>query len=192
MNNVKILAFSGSSRDGSFNKKLVNVAAAGAREAGADVTVVDLKEFDLPLYTQNREAADGMHPKAREFKKLLTEHDGFLISSPENNSSYSVELKNAIDWASRKESDDERPLAAFAGKYATLMAASPGGLGGLRGLVHLRGLLQNMQVTVLPGQFALSSAHQAFDDSEKLKDEGTEAKVKSLGRDLAELLKKLR
>jgi hypothetical protein len=74
----------------------------------------------------------------------MVEHDGFLISSPEYNSSISAVLKNAIDWVSRPV-PGEPPLVAFRGKVARLMSASPGGLGGLRGLVHLRSILGNIE-----------------------------------------------
>ena len=132
----KILAFAGSARKESFNKKLVNIAAIGARNDGADVTVVDLADYSMPIFNQDMENTDGMPEKASEFKKLLIEHDGFLIASPEYNSAFSALLKNTIDWASRKETEDEIPLEAYKGKVAVIMAASPGGLGGLRGLVH--------------------------------------------------------
>ncbi len=152
---IKILAFSGSSRKESYNQKLVKLAAQGAESAGAAVTVVNLADYPMPLYNQDVEAADGLPDKAREFKQLLIDHHGFLMASPEHNSSYSSLLKNAIDWASRSESKDEPPLIAFQGKLAVIMAMSPRALGGLRGLVPLRMLLSNIGVTVLPEQQAI-------------------------------------
>ena len=93
---VKILAFASSARRESFNKKLVRVAAQAAREAGAEVTLLDLAELPLPLFDQDLEAAEGLPENARQLKALMAEHDGFLISSPEYNSSITPLLKNAI------------------------------------------------------------------------------------------------
>jgi chromate reductase, NAD(P)H dehydrogenase (quinone) len=188
MNKPKILAFAGSTRTGSFNKKLLHVAAEAARGAGAEVTVVDLRDLALPLFDQDLEDANGLPEAAKRFKTLLREHDGLLIASPEYNSSITAVLKNAIDWASRAESDDEPPLVAFRGKAAVVMSASPGGLGGLRGLVHLRAILGNIGVIVLPDQVAVSAAHEAFDGAGQLKDANRRKQVESLGRTLAEFL----
>ena len=188
MNNPKILAFAGSTRTGSFNKKLLKVAAEAARVAGAEVTVVDLRDLALPLFDQDFEDANGLPDGAKRFKTLLRDHDGFLISSPEHNSSITAVLKNAIDWASRAETDDEPPLVAFRGKVATLMSASPGGLGGLRGLVHLRAILGNIGVIVLPDQVAVSAAHEAFDEAGQIKDARKRKQIENLGRTLAEFL----
>ena len=188
MSKPKILAFAGSTRTGSFNKKLVQVAAAAAREAGAEVTVVDLRDLALPLFDGDLEDAGGLPEGAKRFKTLLREHDGLLIASPEYNSSITGVLKNAIDWASRAESDDEPALVAFRGKAAALMSASPGGLGGLRGLVHLRAILGNIGVIVLPDQVAVSAAHEAFDDAGQLKDARRRKQVEDVARSLAEFL----
>ena len=187
---VKILAFAGSARRESFNKRLVRVAAEGARKAGAEVTVLDLADLPLPIFDQDLEAAEGLPDNARKLKGLMIEHDGFLISSPEYNSSISPLLKNAIDWASRKE-EGEQPLAAFRGKAAALMSASPGGLGGLRGLVHVRAILGNMGVLVLARQKAIGGALEAFADDGALADPKLQADVEALGAHLAETLGKL-
>ncbi len=186
----KILAFAGSTREGSLNKRLVRVAAAGAREAGAEVTVVDLADYPMPLYDGDLEKRDGLPDNARRFKRLMIEHDGFLISAPEYNSSITGVLKNTIDWASRREPDEPR-LAAFAGKAAALMSASPGGMGGIRGLVHVRAILSNLGVLVIPQQRAVPRAHEAFADGGSLSDETLQIDVTALGTRLAELLAKL-
>ncbi len=187
---VKILAFAGSTRRESFNKRLVRIAAAGARDAGAAVTILDLAELPLPLFDQDLETAQGLPDNARRLKALMVEHDGFLISSPEYNSSVSGVLKNAIDWASRRE-EGEKPLVAFAGKVVALMSASPGALGGLRGLVHVRAILGNLGMLVLPQQKAVGGAHQAFTDDGMLADPRMQADVTALGSRLAETLTKL-
>ena len=137
---VKLLALNGSLRTDSWNYKLVQNAGRGAEQSGASVTYLHLKNLPMPVFSEDLEKAEGMDSNARAFKELLIQHDGFLIASPEYNSSISAALKNAIDWASRGE-EGESPLLAFKGKTATIMAASPGALGGLRGLVHLRAIL---------------------------------------------------
>lgn len=188
---AKILAFSGSGRKDSWNQKLAVAAAGFAKSAGAEVTVVNLKDFGMPLYDGDWEAENGLPEGAQHFKQLLIEHDGLLISSPEYNSSLTPLLKNSIDWASRP-SEGEAPLAAFNGKVAGLMATSPGALGGLRGLVHLRAILQNINVMVLPKQVAVGKAHEAFNENGELTQEYHLSSVEAIGKSVAELADKLR
>ena len=166
---VRILAFAGSARDGSWNKRLAALAAERARNAGADVTLADLREYEMPLYDGDLEASAGLPEGALRWKALLAEHQAFLIACPEYNSSITPLLKNAIDWASRPV-EGEAPLAVFRGKVAALLSASPGNLGGLRGLVHVRSILGNIGVHVVPGQLALPAAHRAFDEDGTLAD----------------------
>ena len=177
----RILAFSGSSRVDSFNTRLVAIAAAGAGDAGAEVTRINLGDFPMPLMNEDLEASEGMPAAAREFKQLMIGHDGFLIASPEYNSAFSPLLKNALDWASRSEAKDEPPLQGFRGKVATLMAASPGALGGLRGLVFLRMMLGNLGVIVLPDQLAVREAWKAFNEDGSLVDDNQQQAVRDLG-----------
>ncbi len=185
----KILVFGGSLRRDSVNQKLAAVAAAGARAAGAEVTLIALRDFPMPIYDGDIEAASGLPEQARRLKALFREHHGFIISSPEYNSSITAALKNAIDWVSRAESKDD--VSVFAGKTAILCAASPGALGGLRGLVHLRAILGNIGVTVLPDQVAVGQAYQAFAPDGALVDAKQDQRVRHLGATLARHLAKL-
>ncbi len=185
---VKILTFAGSSRKDSWNKKIGHIAADGAREKGAEVTWIDLKDYPMPIMDQDLEAASGLPENAKKLKKLFIQHDGLLLACPEYNSSITPLLKNTLDWISRAESKEEAPLAAYNGKVAALLAASPGALGGLRGLVTVRSILGNIGVIVLPGQMAVSKVHEALDPSGKLKDAKQEASVKKIGADLADFL----
>lgn len=186
----KILAFAGSTRIDSYNKKLVKIAAAGAKAAGAEVTYIDLRDLPLPLYDEDLEAQEGLPANARTFKDLMISHQGLLIASPEYNSSLTAVLKNAIDWASRP-APNEAPLAAFAGKVASIMSASPGALGGLRGLVHLRSILGNIKVLVLPDQVAVPKAYEAFNADGTLKDPKQQESIERLGDGLTKILLKL-
>jgi NAD(P)H-dependent FMN reductase len=189
---AKILALAGSLRAGSFNKKLARVAADHARAAGGEVTLVDLREFALPVYDGDDEERDGLPEGAKRLKKLMLEHHGLILASPEYNSSISGALKNAIDWASRQETDDEPALAAFHEKVAALYAASPGALGGMRGLVTVRSILGNIGVHVLPDQVTVAKAHEAFDDAGALKDKKLDERVKKLSAKLVQTAAKLR
>lgn len=188
---VKILAFAGSTREASWNKKLVQVAASGAREVGAEVTVIDLRDFPLPLYDGDLEAADGLPENARKLKALFMAHQGLLIASPEYNGGMSAVLKNAIDWVSRSEGD-EGGLAAYRDKVAGLVSTSPGGMGGLRGLVHIRQILTNIGVLVIPQQHALGGAGKAFGDDGMLTDSKTQATVTGIGARVARTIQALR
>lgn len=186
----KILAFAGSTRVDSHNKKLVQIAAKGAKEAGADVTYIDLRDLPMPLFDEDLEKAEGMPENARKFKDLMVQNDGLLIACPEYNSSITPVLKNAIDWVSRP-APNEPPLVAFAGKVASIMAASPGALGGLRGLVTVRSILGNIKVIVLPDQVAVPKAYEAFNPDGSLKDPKQQESIEKLGANVANVLAKL-
>ena len=186
----RILVFGGSLRRDSFNQKLATIAAEGAREAGADVTVIAMRDYPLPVFDEDLETAVGKPDPAVKLKALFREHHGLIIASPEYNSSVTAALKNAIDWVSRGDSEEEAPLSALTGKTAVLCSASPGALGGLRGLVHLRAILGNIGVTMLPDQVAVGGAYQAFRDDGSLADEKQAARVRNLGSLLAKHLAK--
>lgn len=188
----RIVAFAGSTRESSYNKRLVKIAANSARESGADVKLIDLRDLPMPLFDEDLEAKEGKNEFAREFKQLLIDSDGILISSPEYNGSISAVLKNAIDWATRAD-EGEAPgsLPAFRGKVVSLMSASPGGLGGLRGLVHLRAILGGLGCIMLPAQLAVSAAHDAFDESGNLKNEKQQQQILNQGQELSKFIAQL-
>jgi NAD(P)H-dependent FMN reductase len=190
-NPPRILAFAGSTREGSWNKKLLRVAVEAARGAGAEVTHLDLRDFPMPLYDGDLEAREGIPPVAAEFRRTMIDHEGLLLCCPEYNSSVTGVWKNAIDWASRP-SPGLPELAAFDGKVAGLLSASPGALGGLRGLVHARQILSNVRVLVIPEQFALSKAADAFDERGNLKDAKAQASTERVAKRLWAVLSKLR
>lgn len=186
----KILAFAGSLRADSFNKKLIRIGVEGAKAAGADVTLIDLREFPMPIYDGDIEAA-GFPENALKVKKLFLDHQGLLISAPEYNRSLSGVLKNTIDWVSRS-APGEKPLAAYAEKIAGLLSASPGPVGGMRGLMHLREILTHIKVLVIPDQVSVSKANEAFNPDGSLKDAKQAAAAHAVGRVLAETIAKLR
>ncbi len=187
----KILAFAGSLRKDSYNKKLIKIAVKGAQEAGGDVNLIDLFDYQLPIYNEDIETASGLPEKAKELKKIMIESDGFLLSCPEYNSSITAVLKNTIDWASRPASPNEENLICFKKKVVTLMSASPSGWGGLRGLVTVRSIFGNINCIVLPNQKCISRAFEAFNPDGSLRDPKAQEEVIQLGRDHVNFLKKI-
>lgn len=182
----KILAFAGSLRTGSLNKRLIRVAAEAARAAGAEVTLIELRDYPLPPYDGDIEA-NGLPAAAVALKDLFKAHAGLLISAPEYNGGISGTLKNTIDWISRR-GDDERSLAAFSGKFAGLMAASPGRLGAIRGLGQLRHVLTTVGVLVVPQQLGINAAATAFDEEGRLKDPAQQAAIEAIAARLVDLI----
>ncbi len=168
---AKLIFFSGSCRKDSANKKLAKAASAMAEDMGAMATYIDLADYEMPLFNEDLESEHGLPDAAKALKKLFADHDGFLIASPEYNSSFSPLLKNTLDWMTRPGSKDEPIMMAFKGKVAALTAASPGGLGGLRGLIPLRMWLSNIHIHVIPQQFALGGSMKAFDENGALTDD---------------------
>jgi len=188
---AKILAFSGSTRRDSFNQRLLDIAAAGARMSGAEVTEINLSDFEMPIYNQDYEFSEGMPDAVAELKQLISEHQGLLIASPEYNGFPSALLKNTLDWVSRPQASHEPPLFAYRGKVAAVLSASPGNGGGTRGLVSLRALLQNLGVMVLPNQVTLSKAAGAFREDGRLLNHDMQQVTEGLGSELADLLEKM-
>src|ERR1700677_1052133 len=191
MSTIKLLAFAGSTRTDSYNKKLVRIAAEGAQAAGAEVTLIDLRDFPMPLYDGDLEAASGLPENAKKLKQLMIASQGFLISSPEYNSSITPVLKNSIDWASRVETETEPPLVCYRRKTVCLMSASLGAFGGMRGLVHVRAILGNIGACVMPEQIILPKAYEAFDEKGALKDPVTQKSILDLGKNMFEFTRRL-
>ena len=189
---VKILVLAGSARKASYNKQLAHAAAEALRDAGAEVTEIDLAEYPAPLYDGDLEDSAGKPESIVKLKQLFAEHDGVCYASPEYNSSISPLLKNMIDWVSRADAVDTKgKMVAFHGKTAMLTAASPGALGGLRGLVHLRSILGNIGVWVMPDQVAVGKAHEAFDDTGALVDVSAKKRLKAAAEQFVAVTEKL-
>ena len=164
---MKFLVFAGSTRTQSFNRRLAAVAAHMARDAGAEVTLLELADFDIPLYNADLETA-GTPADVIRLKGVLDAHPAWVICSPEYNGSYTALLKNTIDWASspvKGNPDWEDGGKSFRGKVVGMLSASPGALGGLRSQSHLAPLLINAECWLAPKAFALGAAGSAFDDS---------------------------
>ena len=184
---LRILAFSGSLREKSFNKKLLQIAVEAARSAGAEVEVLDLRDFEAPIYDGDREEREGIPPKILEFTELVHAADGLLISCPEHNGAVTAALKNTLDWASRDRKGPEEKFC-FDGKLVGLLGATPGRLGAARGLANLEVILKNIGATVIETQMGLAKAHDAFDENGHLRDSEQDQQTQQLGIDLVRAL----
>lgn len=189
MSTPRILVFGGSLRAESYNQKLAAIAADAARDAGAEVTLISLRDYRLPIFDEDLEAAEGKSDAAKKLKELFSNSDGFIIASPEYNSGITPVLKNTIDWVSRADSKDEPPLSAYKGKTAAILSASPGGYGGARSLAQLRPLLENIHVSVVEGEVTVPKAYEAFTEDGKLIDAAKLAEVKILVETLVQQLR---
>ncbi len=182
----KLLGFAGSTRTASFNKLLVRHAANVARSSGANVTLIDLRDFSMPIYDGDLEEESGIPQNALKLRELMKSHHGVILSCPEYNSAISAVLKNSIDWVSRPV-PNEPSLAAFTGKTAAILAASPGALGGLRTLVSVRTILVNLGMIVIPKQYALARAFKSFDENGELQNEIAIARVSSVVQQMLQI-----
>ena len=186
----KILVFAGSAREASLNKKLARVAARSIADGGGEATLIDLRDFPMPIYDGDLEAREGMPPAALRLRELFVSHPAFLMVSPENNGSVSSLLKNAIDWLSR-DTGGRSGLEPYQGKVVALMSASPGAFGGVMGLTHLRQTLSKLLTHVIPDQFPLPGADKAFGEDGSLTQPWQQRAVETVVRRLIETTRRL-
>jgi len=177
---TRLLIFAGSARRDSVNRRLAAAAASKAIALGAEVELLDLAEYPMPLYDGDLESEQGIPATVSAVRSKLLAADGVLIACPEYNGSITPLLKNLIDWTSRPEPGVADGLVAYRGKVAALVAASPGALGGIRGLVHVRAILSGIGVHVVPGDLAVGGAYGAFDEAGALTDKGIDGRLGTL------------
>lgn len=187
---VKVLCFAGANRAASYNRQLARAAHAALVASGAEATLLELRDYPLPIYDGDLEAAQGVPENALRLKTLFKAHQALMIAAPEYNSSITPLLKNTLDWISR-EHQGESGRVPYAGKVAALLAASTGSLGGLRGLFHVRQILTTLGVLVLPDQLALSKAHEAFDTAGRLQDARQQTTLENIAQKLVGVTAKL-
>jgi chromate reductase, NAD(P)H dehydrogenase (quinone) len=189
---MRLLFFAGSTRDGSYNKKLAWLAHRIAEANGIEGVLVDLKDYPMPLYDADLEKAEGPPQGAREFKALLGEYEGVFIASPEYNASITPLLKNTIDWVSRVRAKGETGLEVFQSRVFAIGGASPGYYGGMRSLLMLRQILAvGTGALVIPQQIALPRAAAAFEEDGSLKDEAQQKLCTDVVEALAIVARKL-
>jgi chromate reductase len=152
---LNILAFAGSLRSESFNRKALQIAKQIASELNANVIELDLKTLNLPMLDEDLRA-NGFPESVKKLKDAIASADVLLIATPEYNHSIPGVLKNAIDWASDKTNP-------FDGKVAAIFGASNGLFGTLRAQLHLRQVLAALNVELVPQpQVFIRSAQSAF------------------------------
>ena len=184
----KILVFAGSIRSGSYNARLAARAAQELALAEGDVSLISLVDFPMPLYDGNLEAASGPPENAHKLKRLMCQHHGIFIASPEYNASIAPLLKNTLDWVSRVRDPKEPPLAAYKNRVFALGAASNGTYGGMRSLMTLRQVLElGCGALVIPEQVAVREAASAFDEGDRLRDERMAGALKTVVNRLVDM-----
>lgn len=186
---MKLLLISGSARKESLNAKLAAAAAKLASAQGVETDLVAAADLRLPLYDGDLEESEGLPAAVVALKARFLAADAVLFACPEYNSSITPLLKNLIDWVSRAGSDSEAPLAAYKGKVAGLVSASPGALGGMRGLVTVRSILGNIGVLVVPTQFALGKAHEGFDTEGNLSNDSAKKSLAAVVNEVIRVTK---
>ena len=189
---MRLLFFAGSTREGSYNKRLAWLAHRIAEANGIEGVLVDLKDYPMPLYDADLEKAEGPPQGARAFKALLGEYEGVFIASPEYNASVTPLLKNTIDWVTRVHAKGETGLEVFQSRVFAIGGASPGYYGGMRSLLMLRQILSvGTGALVIPQQIALPRAAAAFEEDGSLKDEAQQKLCTNVVEALAIAARKL-
>lgn len=182
----KILVFAGSIRTGAYSGKTADAAMKELALQGADITRISLADYPLPIMDEDLEAEKGVPENALKLGRLIAAHDGFLIASPEYNSSMPPLLKNTLDWVSRVRRDNGRPFKPYAGKVAALCSSSDGNVAGIRGLYHLRAVLMACRVEVITPQCSVARAQDAFDADGQFKEERLRHIMENVCRTLIE------
>ena len=142
---MKTLIFSGSLRQNAFTKQIAKLA----HEVTPNSTYLELNDYPMPLL--NQDEADAPFPEAvQAFRQQLKEHDQWVIVTAEHNGSIPASLKNALDWASRKENESEGMTALYQMRPILIISASPGPFGGIRAANHLRQIVMGMGAAVFP------------------------------------------
>ena len=179
---MKVLVFAGSTRIASHNRKLAKEVAAMARAKGAEVTHLELGDYDVPMYNADLEA-EGTPADVMKLKRIFHDHPAWIICTPEYNASYPALVKNTLDWLSSPVKGDlvwNDDFRFSRGKVVGVLSASPGALGGLRSQSHLIPLLLNLHCWVAPQTFALGRAGSAFDEQGHLLEEAAKQRAQSV------------
>ncbi len=183
---TKLLFFAGSAREGSHNKRLAKLGADIAEANGIPSTFADLGDYPMPVYDADLQTRDGIPENAKKLEALMKVHSGIFIAAPEYNASITPLLKHSLDWVSRIRNEGEEYQIAFKGRLFALGSSSPGGMGGLRGLNTVRTVLElGLFALVLPDQFAVPRAAEAYDEHGHLKNKEQQGVFKALIQKLA-------
>ena len=195
MDGARLLVIAGSSRSGSLNLRLASFSAQRAGFLGMMVTQLDLRGLQLPVYDGDVEIEAGVPQGAHQLRDAIQAADALLVVTPEYNGFPTPLLLNAFDWLSRLGATEAHAagLGVTANKVAGLLSASPGPAGALRSMNFLRQYLQMaFGMIVVPQQFALGRAHEAFDANGGLKDTRAQQSVDGVLQALSRLAGALR
>lgn len=194
MSAPRILIFAGSARREALSKRLLSACFRPLECAGAQLNVVDLADYPAPLYNGDLEAESGIPASMVNMQQHLAASDGLLVVSPEYNGSIPPLLKNTLDWCSRPNpADPERSGGGiFAGRPAAVLASSPGPMGGMRVLFHLRDILGYLGMYVIPQQLGVGQAGSAIGDDLRLIDPRQQAMLEAIASALTTAACKLR
>ena len=157
--NLPLLFLAGSAREASVNKKLAKLGSEIAKANGVAATFADLGDYPMPIYDGDTEATEGVPNNAEKLCALFSLHSGIFIAAPEYNAGITPLLKNTLDWMSRVKVNGQVPQQVFKTRAFMLASASPGGFGGMRGLMMLRQTLTlGLGALVLPEQLVIPAA----------------------------------
>lgn len=165
---------SGSTRTASTNRKLVAAMAHVFTAADAKTQIIDLSNFDMPIYNGDYEADIGVPEAAKKLITDLSACDGVFIATPEYNGSLPALLKNSIDWTTRVG------MEQFSGPVYGIGSATPGALSGIMALRQLHFILNRLGAQVVPTQLGVGRSGAAFDDMGHLADAGTLSRAEKL------------
>ena len=171
---IIVVAICGSLRRGSYTRMAVSIALQGAREAGAQTRLIDLRDYQLVFCGK---ADDGAYPE--DVGRLLREVGqarGIILGTPEYHGGFSGVLKNALDLMG---------FAEIEGKMIGLVGVSGGAAGAINALNGLRTIGRALHAWVIPDQVSIPEAHKAFSETGNLNDRELETRLKSLGRKVA-------
>ncbi|MGB7286634.1 MAG: NAD(P)H-dependent oxidoreductase [Salaquimonas sp.] len=182
----EILILAGSIRSGSFSQQVADAYASELVMHECDITRITLADYPLPIMDEDLEKEKGVPENAKKLARLFHKHNGVVIVSPEYNGSLPPLLKNAIDWISRVSNDGEKQLKPFKGKWAAIATSSPGVMGGISCIKHLREILTRIGMEVISDQLAVGNAMKAFDNKGHFSDERVRSMHKNACTSLVE------
>lgn len=194
MNRPRIVVMAGSRRREALSRRVAAACVRALEAAGAEVERVELDDYPAPLYDGDLEADSGLPEAIVRLQRVLHASDGVLVVNPEYNGSLTPLLKNTLDWCSRPNpADPERSGGkVYAGRAAAAVGSSPGALGGMRVLFHVRAVLGYLGMQVIPQQLAVGKAGEAVGDDDRLRDAAQQEMLDKLAAALVDTARRLR
>ncbi|MGD1888302.1 MAG: NADPH-dependent FMN reductase [Cohaesibacteraceae bacterium] len=164
MSSVRLLALSGSTRDGSVNTKLASTITSMASNVGFDAVQISLADHPAPLFDADWEKQNGPPEPIKALQALMVEQDAIFVASPEYNGGITPLLKNTIDWLSRVRVEGQPGSLVFKKPVWSLGAVSPGVQGGVNSLYQLRPTITRLGAIVMPEQLTVGGGASAFNE----------------------------